>query len=107
VGERGCGIPGPPQTRGIQAAPAASRSLPDAKSIKPSEVVLVILDIVLMALVRATIESLLMWSICKQYRDAGCEHVRIRRRLQVKVRVVSLDEPEAHSMAVPDVRTSV
>ena len=48
--------------------------LPDAKSIKPSEVVIVILDIILMALVSATIESLLMWSICTQYRDGGCEH---------------------------------
>ena len=68
---------------------------------------MVILDIVLMALVSVTIVSLLMWSICTQYRDAGCEHLRIRRRLQVKVRVVSLDEPEGHSMAVRDVRTSV
>ncbi|MFZ0974794.1 MAG: hypothetical protein WAN22_21375 [Solirubrobacteraceae bacterium] len=68
---------------------------------------MVILDIVLMALVSVVIVSLLMWSICTQYRDAGCEHLRIRRRLQANVRVVSLDEPEVHSMTVPDVRTSV
>jgi len=27
-------------------------------------------------------------------RDPGCAHLRIRRRLQVKVRFVTLDEPE-------------
>ena len=68
---------------------------------------MVIVDIVLMALVSVVIVSFLMWSICTQYRDAGCEHLRIRRRLQVKVRVVSLDEPDGHSPAVRDVRTSV
>ena len=67
---------------------------------------MVILDIVTDGLVSAAIVSLLMSSICTQYRDAGCEHLRIRRRLQVKVRVVSPDEPEVHAMAVPDVRTS-
>jgi hypothetical protein len=48
-----------------------------------------------------------MRGICTQSRDAGSEHVRLRRRLQVKVRVVSPDEPEVHAIAVPDVRTSV
>ena len=83
------------------------RAPPGCQINQPSEVVIVILDIILMALVSATIESLLTWSICTQYRDGGCEHPRIRRRLQVQVRVVSLGEPEAHSMALPDVRTSV
>ena len=66
-----------------------------------------ILDIVLMALVSVAIVSLLMWSVCTRYRDAGCEYLRVRRRLQVKVRVVSLDEPDGDSMAVRDARTSV
>jgi hypothetical protein len=61
------------------------------------------LDIVLMALVSVALVSLLTWSICTQYRDAGCEHLRIRRRLEVKVRVVRLDEP---SMTVRDTGTS-
>jgi hypothetical protein len=64
-------------------------------------------DIVLMALVSVAIVSLLMRSICTQCRDAVCARLRIRRRPQVKVRVVSLAEPEGDSMAVPDVRTSV
>jgi hypothetical protein len=67
---------------------------------------MVTLDIVLMALVSVVIVSLLAWSICTQYRDPGGEHLRIRRRLQVKVRVVSLDAPEVHSMPVRDVRSS-
>jgi hypothetical protein len=66
---------------------------------------MVILDIVLMALVSVVIVSFLMWSICTQYRDAGCEHVRVPRRLRVKVKVASLDEPEGRSMAA-SVRTS-
>jgi hypothetical protein len=43
--------------------------------------------------------------------DAGagvprcCDHIRIRRCLQVKVRIVSLGEPDGHAMAVTDVRT--
>ena len=67
---------------------------------------MVMLDIVLMALVSVVIVSFLMWSICTQYRDAGCAHLRIRRRLQANVRVVSRDEPAGHSVAVRDVRTS-
>ena len=68
---------------------------------------MVISDIVTDGLVSVAIVSLLMSSICTQYRDARCEHLRIRGHLQVKVRVVSPDEPEVHAMAVPDVRTSV
>jgi hypothetical protein len=55
---------------------------------------MIVLDVVLMALIAAAIFGFLTWSICTQYRDAGCAHLRIRRRLQVKVRVVTLDEPE-------------
>jgi len=55
---------------------------------------MIVLDAVLMALIVAVIVGFLTWSICTQYRDAGCAHLRIRRRLQVKVRVVTLDEPE-------------
>jgi len=55
---------------------------------------MIVLDVVLMALVTAAIVGFLAWSICTQYRDAGCAHLRIRRRLQVKVRLVTLDEPE-------------
>jgi hypothetical protein len=55
---------------------------------------MIVLDVVLMALIAAAILGFLTWSICTQYRDAGCAHLRIRRRLQVKVRLVTLDEPE-------------
>jgi len=54
---------------------------------------MIVLDVVLMALIAAAIVGFLTWSICTQYRDTGCAHLRIRR-LQVKVRLVTLDEPE-------------
>lgn len=53
---------------------------------------MIVLDAVLMALIVAAIVGFLTWSICTQYRDAGCAHLRIRRRLQV--RLVTLDEPD-------------
>jgi hypothetical protein len=56
---------------------------------------MIVLDAVLMALVTVAIVSLLVWSICTQYRDVGCEHLRIRRRLQIRVRLVMLDKPES------------
>ena len=68
---------------------------------------MVISDIVTDGLVSVAIVSLLMWSVCTRYRDAGCEYLRVRRRLRVKVRVVSLDGPDGDSMAVRDVRTFV
>ncbi len=55
---------------------------------------MIVLDVVLMALVTAAIVGFLTWSVCTQYRDADCADLRIRRRLQVKVRLVTLDEPE-------------
>lgn len=67
---------------------------------------MVILDISLMALVSVAIVSLLSWSICAQHRDIGCEHLRVGRRPQVKVRGVSPDAPEVHLMSVRDVRSS-
>ncbi len=51
---------------------------------------MVILDVVLMAVVGVAIVSLLSWSICTQYRDAECEHLRIRRRVPVKPKVGNL-----------------
>jgi hypothetical protein len=47
---------------------------------------MVISDIVTDGLVSVAIVSLLMSSICTQYRDARREHLRIRGHLQVKVR---------------------
>jgi hypothetical protein len=55
---------------------------------------MIVLDAILMALIAAVIVGFLAWSICTQYRDAGCAHLRIRRRLQIKVGLVTLDEPE-------------
>ena len=64
---------------------------------------MVILDVVLMALVSVVIVLSMTWSICTQYRDPGCGHLRLHPRLPVKVGIVRLDEP---SMTVRDVRTS-
>jgi hypothetical protein len=55
---------------------------------------MIVLDAILMALIAAVIVGFLTWSICTQYRDAGCAHLRVRRRLQIKVRLVTLDGPE-------------
>jgi hypothetical protein len=55
---------------------------------------MIVLDAVLMAGIATAIVGFLTWSICTQYRDAGCAHLRIRRRLQVKVRLVTLDQPQ-------------
>jgi hypothetical protein len=54
----------------------------------------IILDVVLMAVIASGIVSPLAWSICTQYRHAGCEHLRIRRRLRINLRLVTLDGPE-------------
>lgn len=55
---------------------------------------MIILDVVLMTLIASAIISLLVWSICTQYRHAGCEQLRIRRRLRISVRLVTPDQPE-------------
>lgn len=55
---------------------------------------MIILDAVLMTAVAAAIVGLLTWSIFTQHRDPGCGHLRIRRRLRVSVRLVTLDEPD-------------
>jgi hypothetical protein len=56
---------------------------------------MIILDVVLMALVTVAIVSLLIWAVWTQYRDAGSEQLRIRRRrLHISVRLVTLEEPE-------------
>ncbi len=56
---------------------------------------MIVLDVVLMAGIAAAIVGFLAWSIFTQYHDAGCADLRIRRRRpQVKVRFVTLDEPQ-------------
>jgi hypothetical protein len=52
---------------------------------------MIVLDAVLMAGITAALVGFLTWAICTQYRDAGCAHLRIRRRLQVSA---ALDQPE-------------
>ena len=54
---------------------------------------MVILDVVLMALIGAAIVGFLTWSICTQHRHYGCADLRIRRRLQISVRLAVPDEP--------------
>jgi hypothetical protein len=53
---------------------------------------MVILDVVLMALIGAAIVGFLAWSIWTQHRHYGCAHLRIRRRLQISVRLAVPDE---------------
>jgi hypothetical protein len=60
----------------------------------PEEVDMIVLDAVLMLGIAAAIVGFLTWSICTQYRHAGCAHLRIRRRLQLNARIVTLDEPQ-------------
>jgi hypothetical protein len=55
---------------------------------------MIVLDAVLMAAIAAAIVGFLAWAICTQYRHAGCAHLRIRRRLQVRVKLVTLDQPQ-------------
>jgi hypothetical protein len=60
---------------------------------------MIILDIVLMTLVSVAIVSFLTWSVWMQHRDPGCETLRIRRRLHVKVRLLTLGQPRTGSIA--------
>jgi hypothetical protein len=76
-----------PTRRGIRGAGRLAL-LPDDKSIKPLDVLMVILDVTLVALVRVVIMSFSMSSVYTQYRDAGCEHLHVRRPLRVNVKVV-------------------
>lgn len=55
---------------------------------------MIVLDAVLMAGIAAVIVGFLTWAIGTQYRDAGCAQLRLRRRLEVRVRLVTLDEPQ-------------
>lgn len=55
---------------------------------------MIVLDGVLMATIAAAIVGFLTWAIYTQYRHAGSAHLRIRRRLQVNVRLVTLDPPQ-------------
>lgn len=54
---------------------------------------MVILDVVFMALISAAIVGFLVWGIWTQYRHYGCTDLRIRRRLQISVRLAVPDEP--------------
>jgi hypothetical protein len=56
---------------------------------------MIVLDAVLMVGITAAIVGLLIWSVCTQYRDAGCAHLRIRRRSRISARDVRPDEPQA------------
>lgn len=56
---------------------------------------MIILNVVPMALISAAIVGFLVWSICTQHRHHGCADLQIRRRLQVRVRLVTRDEPDA------------
>jgi hypothetical protein len=47
-----------------------------------------------MALISAAIVGFVVWSICTQYRQYGWADLRIRRRLQISVRLVVPDRPE-------------
>lgn len=51
-------------------------------------------DVVFMALISAAIVAFLMWSICTQHRHYGCADLRIRRRLQISVKLVEPDQSE-------------
>jgi hypothetical protein len=55
---------------------------------------MVILDVALMALITTAIFGLLVWSILTQHRDPRCAHLRVRQRLYVSVRFVTLPEPK-------------
>ncbi len=64
---------------------------------------MIVLDVVLMVGIAAATVGFLIWAICTQYRDPGCAGLRIRRRLRVSVRLLTLDQPEtppASSIAV-------
>jgi hypothetical protein len=54
---------------------------------------MIVFGIVLVAGIATAVVGLLTWAICTQHRDPCCAHLRIRRRLQVKVRPVTLDAP--------------
>jgi hypothetical protein len=56
---------------------------------------MIVLDAALMAAITFAIVGFLTWAVCTQYRHAGCAHLRTRRRLQVKVRLVTLDQPQS------------
>lgn len=54
---------------------------------------MIVIDAVLMAGIATAIVGFLTWAIFTQYRDAGCGHLRIERRRQRKLRLVTLDPP--------------
>lgn len=55
---------------------------------------MIALDVVLMVGIAAAIVGFLTWAICTQYRDPGCADLRIRRRLQANVRLLTHDQPQ-------------
>jgi hypothetical protein len=56
---------------------------------------MIVLDAVLMAGIATAIVGFMTWAIFTQYRDAGCAHLRIELRRQRKLRLVTLDRPQA------------
>jgi hypothetical protein len=56
---------------------------------------MIVLDAVLVAGIATAIVGFMTWAIFTQYRDAGCAHLRIERRRQRKLRLVTLDQPQA------------
>jgi hypothetical protein len=67
---------------------------------RPERGMMVILNVILMALIGAAIVGLLVWSVLTQYRDPGCEAVRIRR-LRISVRLVPVDIPTPTPLPSP------
>ena len=58
----------------------------------------VILNIVFMALISIAIVGFMAWSICTQYRESGCAHLRIGRRLP---RIIKLVSPDVRELGRP------
>jgi hypothetical protein len=56
---------------------------------------MIVLDATLMAGIAIAVVGFMTWAIFTQYRDAGCAHLRIELRRQRKLRLVTLDQPQA------------
>ena len=56
---------------------------------------MIVLDATLMAGIAIAIVGFMTWAIFTQYRDSGCAHLRVELRRQRKLRLVTLDQPQA------------
>ena len=56
---------------------------------------MIVLDATLMAGIAIAIVGFMTWAIFMQYRDSGCAHLRVELRRQRKLRLVTLDQPQA------------